>query len=53
MILFTQKKHYFCGKMIQKMNREITEKIKKMRIAKGFNQNEMAEKLNITRSAYQ
>jgi transcriptional regulator with XRE-family HTH domain len=35
------------------MNREITEKIKKLRIARGINQSEMAEKLNITRSAYQ
>ena len=35
------------------MNKEITEKIRKMRIAKGINQSEMAHKLNITRSAYQ
>ena len=35
------------------MNREITEKIRKLRIAKGVNQTEMADKLNITRSAYQ
>ena len=35
------------------MNKEITEKLKKMRVARGINQTEMAEKLNITRSAYQ
>ena len=35
------------------MNKEISEKIKKLRIAMGINQSEMAEKLNVTRSAYQ
>jgi len=35
------------------MNKEITEKIKKLRTAKGISQAEMAERLNITRSAYQ
>ena len=45
--------HYFCGKMHTKMNKEITEKIRKLRIAKGINQSDMADKLNITRSAYQ
>ncbi|MDR3062416.1 MAG: helix-turn-helix domain-containing protein [Dysgonamonadaceae bacterium] len=35
------------------MNREITEKLRKLRTAKGINQTEMADKLNITRSAYQ
>ncbi|GHT20163.1 hypothetical protein FACS189429_8320 [Bacteroidia bacterium] len=35
------------------MNREITDKIRKLRTAKGINQTEMADKLNITRSAYQ
>ena len=35
------------------MNREITEKIRKLRTAKGINQTEMADRLNITRSAYQ
>lgn len=35
------------------MNQEITEKIKKIRISKGYNHQEMADKLNITRSAYQ
>jgi len=35
------------------MNKEITEKIKKLRVSKGINQSEMADKLNITRSAYQ
>jgi transcriptional regulator with XRE-family HTH domain len=45
--------YYFCGKLRKKMNKEITEKIKKMRTARGINQTEMADKLNITRSAYQ
>ena len=35
------------------MNREIVEKIKRLRIAKGLNHLDMADKLNITRSAYQ
>jgi transcriptional regulator with XRE-family HTH domain len=35
------------------MNQEITEKIKKIRISKGYNHQDMADKLNITRSAYQ
>ena len=35
------------------MNKKITDKIKKLRVAKGINQSEMAYKLNITRSAYQ
>lgn len=35
------------------MNHEITEKIKKLRISKGFNHTDMADKLHITRSAYQ
>ena len=35
------------------MNKEITEKIKKLRTARGINQTEMAERLNLTRSAYQ
>lgn len=45
--------HYFCGKMHTKMNKEIITKIKKLRIAKGINQSDMADRLNITRSAYQ
>lgn len=35
------------------MNTEIVGKIKKLRIAKGFSHNDMADRLNITRSAYQ
>ncbi len=35
------------------MNNEIVDKIKKLRISKGFNQDDMADKLHITRSAYQ
>lgn len=35
------------------MNTEITNKIKKLRIAKGYSHTDMADKLNITRSAYQ
>lgn len=35
------------------MNEEVVDKIKKLRIAKGLNHSEMADKLNITRSAYQ
>lgn len=35
------------------MNAEIVDKIKKLRIAKGFSHNDMADRLNITRSAYQ
>jgi len=34
------------------MNREITEKIRKLRQSKGISQTEMADRLNITRSAY-
>lgn len=34
------------------MNKEITEKIRKLRMEKGFSQNDMAKRLNITRSAY-
>ena len=35
------------------MNREIVEKIKRLRISKGLNHLDMADKLHITRSAYQ
>jgi len=35
------------------MNEEIVGKIKRLRVAKGLNQTLMADKLNITRSAYQ
>ena len=35
------------------MNREVVEKIKRLRISKGLNHLDMADKLNITRSAYQ
>ena len=35
------------------MNREIVEKIKKLRIDNGFSQSDMAYSLNITRSTYQ
>lgn len=35
------------------MNNEVVEKIKRLRIAKGFNHLDMADKLHITRSAYQ
>ena len=35
------------------MNNAIVDKIKKIRISKGYNHSEMADKLNITRSAYQ
>ena len=35
------------------MNQEIVEKIKRLRISKGLNHLDMADKLNITRSAYQ
>lgn len=35
------------------MNTEIVNKIKKLRLAKGFSHSDMADKLNITRSAYQ
>ena len=35
------------------MNKEITEKIKKLRAAKGINQSEMARRLNMERSTYQ
>lgn len=35
------------------MNTEIVNKIKKLRIAKGLSHTDMADKLNITRSAYQ
>jgi transcriptional regulator with XRE-family HTH domain len=35
------------------MNQEVVEKIKRLRIAKGLNHLDMADKLNITRSAYQ
>jgi len=45
--------YYFWGKIDKKMNKEITEKIKKLRVTKGINQSEMADRLNITRSAYQ
>ena len=35
------------------MNNAIVDKIKKIRISKGFKHDDMADKLNITRSAYQ
>ena len=35
------------------MNQEIVDKIKKLRISKGYSHNDMADKLHITRSAYQ
>ena len=35
------------------MNREVVEKIKRLRVAKGLNHLDMADKLPITRSAYQ
>jgi transcriptional regulator with XRE-family HTH domain len=35
------------------MNEEIVGKIKRLRIAKGLNQSFVADRLNITRSAYQ
>ena len=35
------------------MNSQIVNKIKKLRLEKGFSHIEMADKLNITRSAYQ
>ena len=44
---------YFWYKYPTIMNEEIVEKIKKMRISKGYNHTEMADKLHITRSAYQ
>jgi transcriptional regulator with XRE-family HTH domain len=50
---FYQKNVLFLWQKRQNMNKEITEKLKKMRVARGINQTEMAEKLNITRSAYQ
>ena len=50
---FIEKMYYFCGKKRNKMNREITDKIKKLRTAKGINQSEMARRLNMERSTYQ
>lgn len=44
---------YFWYKYPTIMNEEIVEKIKKMRISKGYNHTEMADKLHITRSVYQ
>jgi transcriptional regulator with XRE-family HTH domain len=35
------------------MNNAIVDKIKRLRLQKGFNHTDMADKLNITRSAYQ
>jgi len=35
------------------MNQEIVDKIKKLRVSKGYSHNDMADKLHITRSAYQ
>ncbi len=46
-------KPYFILKLPKKMNSEIVNKIKKLRLEKGFSHTEMADKLNITRSAYQ
>ena len=43
---------YFCTKLVI-MNHEIVEKIKRLRVAKGLNHLDMADKLHITRSAYQ
>ena len=45
--------YYFCGKKAKKMNKEITDKIKKLRTTKGFSQSEMARRLNMERSTYQ
>jgi transcriptional regulator with XRE-family HTH domain len=46
-------KPYFCVKSSQKMNTEITSKIRELRLKKGLNHQEMADKLHITKSAYQ
>jgi transcriptional regulator with XRE-family HTH domain len=47
------KKAYFCVIKFLAMNNAIVDKIKKLRISKGFNHNDMVDKLHITRSAYQ
>jgi len=39
--------------MFQKMNDEIVAKIKRLRMAKGLSQTQIADRLNITRTAYQ
>lgn len=52
--LFSENNHYNLSyKIERKMNTEITNKIKKLRIAKGYSHTDMADRLNITRSAYQ
>jgi transcriptional regulator with XRE-family HTH domain len=44
---------YTFVKKITKMNNAIVDKIKRLRLQKGLNHADMADKLNITRSAYQ
>jgi transcriptional regulator with XRE-family HTH domain len=42
----------FVEKMKRKMNQEVIDKIRKLRISKGLSQNDMANQLNITRTDY-
>jgi transcriptional regulator with XRE-family HTH domain len=51
-LLLQNKINNFAKIISENLNKLITTKIKKLRVEKGYTQEEMAEKLHLTRSAY-